>query len=109
MTILLPKPPVGLDEKTTAYLRDLAQYLEQALNDIQNNYQRKGDPVVVPRVTVDDITANPGRYRAGQEGRIVLVTDAQNGGGSLGVSHDDDSGALGPQWKEICLSGHEVA
>lgn len=108
MTVLLPKPPIDLDEKTTEYLRELTQYLEQVLNDISNNYQRKGDPVVLPRVTVADITANPGRFRAGQEGRMVLVTDAQNGGGSVGVSHDDSSGALGPLWHELNL-GAEVS
>ena len=104
--IQLPKPPVGIDAETAKYLRELVLFLEQALNDIDANYQKIGDPVILPQVTVADITANPGRYRAGQEGRLVLVTDASVSG-ALGCSFDDGLGG-GPVWREISL-GAEVA
>ena len=75
MTIILPKPPVGIDEATARYLRELVQVIELEINNLAQNYQKKGDPVILPRVTVADITANPGLYRAGQEGRAGKLLD----------------------------------
>lgn len=103
--IQLPKPPNDVDAVTAKYLKDLVLFLEQALNDIDANYQKIGDPVFLPQVTVADLTANPGRYRAGQEGRLVMCTDASVSG-ALAVSSDDYLGA--PAWREISI-GAEVA
>lgn len=103
----IPPPPNNLPPEVKAYLQLLVDAIDQILTDHDQVMQRKGEPVVLPITTVAQVTALPATYRPGQEGRILLVADAQGGGGSLGVSFDAGDGA-GPVFHEVTL-GPEVA
>lgn len=103
----IPPPPSNLPPEVYDYLDRLVDALDQILSEHDSSMQRKGDPVTVPITTVAQVTAAPATYRPGQEGRIILVADAQAGAGSLGVSFDANDGQ-GPQFKELPL-GPEVA
>lgn len=103
MPIKLPKPPMTLEPDARKYFNDLIDTLELVLTELDASAQKKGDPVILPRVTVDQLTVmSPKSFRAGQEGRLVLCVTAQSDGGALGVSHDADDGS-GPQWKALNL------
>lgn len=100
--IQLPRPPIGLDDAANTYLLELVLFLEDKLNTMDQAAQKKGDPVILPQVTVADITANPGRYRAGQQARLVYVTDASVSG-AVAIGADDYLGS--PVWREITVGG----
>jgi len=78
----LPKPPPydGEDPAMAAlfdWARDLTDAVQRALSVMGSQMVRKGDPVELPAVTVAQLAAF--KFRAGQKGRMVHVTDEAGG------------------------------
>lgn len=103
MTQPLPKPPAPprdipeemrqYVEDTFRFQRDLIRVVQDALVNIERNYQKRGEPVLIPPATVGDLVNSPQRVRSGltPDGlyKLVYVTD-ETGGSQPAVTDGTD-------------------